>query len=78
MQSFKLHLTLYSAAALRVFFSKHFDVSVILEKYFAYAVFALTYPKTTIRGFKSQPVPGPFPLPVKGPGNEVGTQGVVL
>ena len=42
------------------FFSKHFDLSVILEK-IAYTVIALIYSKTTFRGFESQPVPGPFP-----------------
>ena len=34
-------------------FSKHFDVSAILEKYFAYFLIALIY--------SNQPVPGPFP-----------------
>ena len=47
-------------------FPKHFDVSVTLGKYFAHAVIALIYSKTTIRGFKSQPVPGPFSFPLKG------------
>ena len=43
------HLTPYFAAVLRVF-PKHFDVLVILEKYFACAVLALNYPKTSPPG----------------------------
>ena len=32
------------------------------EKKFAHTVIALIYSKTAIRGFESQPVPGPFPV----------------